>query len=416
VTGSASVPVTAKIVRADRVDGVDAARGLAIALMVLSHTVMGLLAFRLLPKYGLVPVHLLTKISSSLFILTFGVAVGLVYLPRVGTARWPEVRRKLWVRALVVLFWYKALTFVQMFERYGRDWMIDTLLWRKFPDFVEILEFYGAWLLVLPLLLPLLSRLSVWTQLLIAFAMAVTAELLRGRFDFFGIWQLEAIFIEHPDTFCFGLLTRGALVIAGIGLGSTLVEHSRERMVSLAQGLVLVGLAALALFYLLYEKRLDQVFVGIAKNSGKHPPAMAFMTFSVGGAALMLGLILAVPPLLAPLLWPLRVLGKESLFCFVTHILVIFVGYRYLLGLRRDVTYQEALGLVAINLLVCGLGAGAKRLVQSRLRRRKNEPIETAPDPPWTGGSWTPAPRDPRGPYPPPAVPPRPQFGRNIRR
>jgi hypothetical protein len=409
VTGSAAVPPLNA-----RIEGVDAARGLAIALMVLSHTVMALLAFRLLPQYGLVPVHLSTKISSSLFIITFGVAVGLVYLPRVGTARWPEVRRKLWVRALIVLFWYKALTFVQMFERYGRDWMVDTLLWKKFPDFVEILEFYGFWLLLLPLLLPALARLSAWSQLLIAFGMAVTAEVLRGRFDFFGVWQLEAIFIEHPDTFCFGLLTRGALVIAGVALGSTLADHTRARVLSLAQALVLAGLATLALFYLLYEKRLDKVFVGIAKNSGKHPPEMAFMTFSVGGAALMLGLILAVPPALAPLLYPLRVLGRESLFCVVAHILIIFVGYRYLLGLRRDVTYEQALGLVALNVVVCGLGAGAKRFLQSRLRR-KNEPIQPGPPPPFPWNeSWT-APIE-RGPLPPPSVPPRPQFGSNIRR
>src|SRR5688572_1332853 len=58
-----------------RLEALDSARGLAIALMVMSHTVKGLLPFKELPEWGLVPIHLVTKFSSTLFILVFGVSV-----------------------------------------------------------------------------------------------------------------------------------------------------------------------------------------------------------------------------------------------------------------------------------------------------------------------------------------------------
>jgi len=54
-----------------RLEGLDAARGAAVALMLLSHTVKALLPFSALPEYAIVLIHALTKFSSTLFILVF---------------------------------------------------------------------------------------------------------------------------------------------------------------------------------------------------------------------------------------------------------------------------------------------------------------------------------------------------------
>src|SRR5262245_22863038 len=106
---------------ARRLEGIDAARGVAIALMVLSHNVKALLSFKQMPDWGIVPVHLVTKFSSSLFILVFGVSVAVIYVPKVGTSTWSSVRWRLLRRAALVMFWYKVLSVVQMFERSSHD-------------------------------------------------------------------------------------------------------------------------------------------------------------------------------------------------------------------------------------------------------------------------------------------------------
>src|SRR5690606_22857591 len=51
-----------------RIESIDFARGLAVALMILSHGVNALLPFSDFPDWGQVPVHALTKFSSSLFV------------------------------------------------------------------------------------------------------------------------------------------------------------------------------------------------------------------------------------------------------------------------------------------------------------------------------------------------------------
>ena len=63
-----------------RIDAIDLARGIAIGLMILSHTVSGLIGIRNVPDWGMVPVHFLTKFSSSLFILVFGIALAVAFL------------------------------------------------------------------------------------------------------------------------------------------------------------------------------------------------------------------------------------------------------------------------------------------------------------------------------------------------
>ena len=68
-----------------RIDAIDLARGIAIGLMILSHTVSGLIGIRNVPDWGMVPVHFLTKFSSSLFILVFGIALAVAFLASTQT-------------------------------------------------------------------------------------------------------------------------------------------------------------------------------------------------------------------------------------------------------------------------------------------------------------------------------------------
>src|SRR5690606_41624618 len=68
--------------------------------MILSHGVNALLPFSDFPAWGQVPVHALTKFSSSLFVIVFGVALAVAFVPKALDADWPRRRNRLLRRGL----------------------------------------------------------------------------------------------------------------------------------------------------------------------------------------------------------------------------------------------------------------------------------------------------------------------------
>lgn len=330
-----------------RQDNIDVARGTAIALMFLSHTTMALNTWLSLPDYAIMPIHTLTKWSSTLFILVFGVSMAQFYLPKYGTAEWPRARWRLLWRALVILLWYKILTLVQMFYTLPRENVINALLFREFPDYVEVLGFYCFALVWLTLLIPLWARWHWVFRLGLVAALAGGGTWLHYHYDFGGHWQLKAILVEQEGEFCFGQFQRGALAVFGMILGGLLGRNKddyEERRWVVGAICVVIGTAAAAAFLSLTGDdwaTMREVLIAIAKNFGKHPPLPQFSTFSLAGSSLILGLCLMMGPRLTRLLTPLRLIGQESFFCFNYHILVIFLLYRYALDLRLKVSYGQ---------------------------------------------------------------------------
>ncbi|MGE0528702.1 MAG: heparan-alpha-glucosaminide N-acetyltransferase domain-containing protein, partial [Bdellovibrionales bacterium] len=195
-----------------RLEAVDLARGIAVLLMILSHGVKGLLTFDDFPDWGLVPVHLITKFSSTLFILVFGISLAVAFVPFVGRPDWPKKRRKLLVRGLVVLFWYKVLTIVEMFHLYEREEIVDTLLYKTFPSYVEILGFYALALLWIPFVLGAWRSLPLTARIMTPFILAAASAWLHNHFHFWGNDVLKALLVEHRDYYTWGQLARAPLI------------------------------------------------------------------------------------------------------------------------------------------------------------------------------------------------------------
>ena len=140
----------ARVAVRGRIESVDLARGIAVALMIISHGVNALLQFEDFTPWGLVPVYAVTKFSSSLFFIVFGAALAIAFVPRTDAVDWPRRRKHLVVRGLVVLFWYKLLTVVELYGTQQWPGVRDALLYRDFPSYVEILGFYAIALLWIP--------------------------------------------------------------------------------------------------------------------------------------------------------------------------------------------------------------------------------------------------------------------------
>lgn len=340
-----------------RVEAIDLARGIAIALMILSHTVSGLLGIRQVPDWGMVPIHLITKFSSSLFIQVFGIALAVAFLPKVGTPDWPQRRLKLMLRGLEVLFWYKALIVVEMLPLYTPQEILETLRYQRFAIWVEILGFYALVLLWLPWILPLWCRMPLWSRLLAPLAVSVLAVMLERHFHFWGSEILKALLVEDADHYTWGQLARLPLVLLGLLIGEAILRWHGEALTRrrLVLGLAGIGVGCLVGFGALSLPELEEALMAVARNRGKHPPGVPFMLFSVGGALVIMALCLLGGRRAVQWLKPLVLIGSDALRAFIFHIVAIFLVLRLLLDAWQVYSYPQVLGVgLALILLTAG--------------------------------------------------------------
>jgi len=363
--------------RSGRIDAIDLARGFAVCLMILSHGTNGLMPYSDFPDWGQVPVHALTKFSSSLFFIVFGVALAVAFVPKTSSPDWPRRRNRLLWRGLVVLFWYKVLTVVELWDR-SRGEIADALLYRDFPSFVEILGFYAIALLWIPWLLPLWAKAPAWLRWLSPLPVVWLSWWLLGNAGFGGVPQLQAVLVEHPDYYAWGQLSRLPLVLVGLLVGGLLLRWHDDaaRRLLLAAAIALVALALLA-WFASRAGDLQATLVAIGRNDGKHPPGLLFSLFSVGGALGLLALCIAGGNLLARVLRPIAIVGSDALLAFIVHIGVIFLLLRNTLGLYQAVSYERALWL---SLAVVAFSALCIWLWQSAMRALRRPRREAAAD------------------------------------
>lgn len=344
---SAHVVVPEAKANTGRIGAIDFARGLAVCLMILSHGTNALLPFDRFPDWGQVPVHAITKFSSSLFVMVFGIALAVAFVPKTTSPDWSTRRNRLLWRGVVVLFWYKLLTVVEMHGRHPTDTIVDTLLYRDFPSFVEILGFYAIALLWIPWLLPLWAKTPALLRWLSPIPVALLSWWLLGNFGFWDVPQLQAVVVEHPDYYTWGQLARGPLILVGLLIGGLMLRFygdPRTRL-ALAAGLALVSAALFAWFLARAGDDLRPLLVGLARNTGKHPPELMFMLFSMGGAFGLLALAVAGGEWIARWLRPVAVIGSDALMAFIVHIGVIFLLFRNVLDWYQNVSYEFAFGM-----------------------------------------------------------------------
>ncbi|MGE6608460.1 heparan-alpha-glucosaminide N-acetyltransferase domain-containing protein [Halomonas sp. NPDC076908] len=341
-----------------RIEAIDLARGLAIGLMIVSHAVSGLVGIRNVPDWGMVPIHFLTKFSSSLFILVFGIALAVAFLSHAQSEDWPKRRLKLWLRALEVWFWYKALTIVEMLPYYPPSEIVDALLYGRFAIWVEILGFYAIALLWVPLILPLWARAPLWSRLTTIVGLTALTVWLQSL-TFGGNDILKALLVDHEDHYTWGQISRAPLILIGLLIGEAMLRcyfhaDTKRRLV-----LILLGIGALMVagFYGLAfaSGDVDAAMLAVANNVGKHPPGLQFMLFSLGGAMILLALALAGGAKAAKALIPLTIVGSDALKAFIFHIVMIFLVLRFLWEVQNIISYPQALGIG--GLLILGAAA-----------------------------------------------------------
>lgn len=350
-----------------RLEFIDVARGLAVVLMILSHGVKGLLSFEQFPVWGLVPIHLVTKFSSSLFLLVFGICLAAIYVPAAGGPDWPRRRTRLLWRGIELLFWYKLLTIVEMFRNNKPDEIMQTLAYKNFPVYVEILGFYGLALLWLPWALPLWKRTPMLIKLAVPAATIFISSWVSAKLQLMNLPGLQAILVEHDDFYTWGQLSRAPLIFSGLILGELMTNRRYSwisKNVSWAALFAGTGAALFTGFLIVSWPSIGEALRLVALNKGKHPPELGFMLFSLSGAFLILSFCVAGGRDLAKTLRPVTWIGRDAMGAFIAHVVILFVVYRYLFDLWLKVSYMQALGLALLMIAVTAVWLRLKEAVK----------------------------------------------------
>jgi len=327
--------------------------------MILAHVVKGLISFGNFTSWGLVPIHLVAKFSSSLFFLVFGISLALFFVPYTSHPIWNLKRRKLWLRAIQILIVYKILTVIQMFQLYPTERIIDAMYFRHFPDFVEVLSFYGFCLIWIPFFLPFWGRSGNVIKFILIVSLAGWGYLLNLHWQVNPLenmtsWIVRNILVETKGQFTYGQFQRGAIVFLGLWIGE-LIRRNPKKSLRVPVVLTILSVGFFRLFFWLATNDLSYHYQTIAKNMGKHPPTAIFISFSLGGALALLAFCFCLPSKLVRLFFPIIQIGKTPLFSFSFHIVVLFVILRYWLDLLNNVTYVEALSLAVAVLLATSI-------------------------------------------------------------
>ena len=350
--------------RPTRILAIDLARGIALSLMIVSHGVKGLLSFDQFPDWGLVPIHLITKFSSTIFFMTFGLSLAVSFAPATEfPERWKKKRKRLILRGLTILFWYKILTVIEMSHLHSPDEILKALLYQDFPSYSEILGFYALVLLWIPLVLPYWQRSSMWIKGIFPFLFAGASYLISTRIDFGNWMALKAILVEDGNFYTWGQFSRVPFVFLGMFLGPYLARHHLKETEKNSLSFVLTA-SALGLgflFTLLYRENLSELLHALALNEGKHPPELSFILFSLAGALAILAFSVFVGARAKRFFAPVILIGQDPLGAFVFHITAIFIFFRLAFGLWLKLSYPEALGLSILLIFMTAAWIKLKR-------------------------------------------------------
>ena len=323
--------VTTQVSAGSRITAIDALRGLALALMALTHAAFFIGVGMQAESYGGQRVYLqsppywisglLTTLASPIFFCLAGVSLALLEQSRVrkGASPW-EVSRFILARAGVIM---------------ALDLTICAWLWLGKMPYIHVLTAMGLGMIILVglRLLPTRAILAVAIATLLVHQGII--EVLRPQLEAGAPQSLaQALFLTysyetHPPV-GFPVLGWGPVMWLGFVLGRNLSQpmlRQPRTWIVIGGGLLLIWLALRLIggYGDLGAYRAGEPIQYVLVMS-KAPPSLSYLAFKLGIAALIFAALIAFPTLIDA--GPLRLLtliGQTSLFFYVMHIVIYHV-------------------------------------------------------------------------------------------
>ena len=323
--------VTTQVGAGSRITAIDALRGLALALMALTHAAFFIGVGMQAESYGGQRVYLqsppywisglFTTLASPIFFCLAGVSLALLEQSRVrkGASLW-AVSRFILARAGVIM---------------ALDLTICAWLWLGKMPYIHVLTAMGLGMIILAglRLLPTRAILAVAIATLLVHQGII--EVLRPQLEAGASQSLaQALFLTysyetHPPV-GFPVLGWGPVMWLGFVLGRNLSQpmlRQPRTWIVIGGGLLLLWLALRLIggYGDLGSYRAGEPIQYVLVMS-KAPPSLSYLAFKLGIAALIFAALIAFPTLIDA--GPLRLLtliGQTSLFFYVMHIVVYHV-------------------------------------------------------------------------------------------
>jgi len=323
--------VTTQVGAGSRITAIDALRGLALALMALTHAAFFIGVGMQAESYGGQRVYLqsppywisglFTTLASPIFFCLAGVSLALLEQSRVrkGASPW-AVSRFILARAGVIM---------------ALDLTICAWLWLGKMPYIHVLTAMGLGMIILAglRLLPTRAILAVAIATLLVHQGII--EVLRPQLEAGAPQSLaQALFLTysyetHPPV-GFPVLGWGPVMWLGFVLGRNLSQpmlRQPRTWIVIGGGLLLIWLALRLIggYGDLGAYRAGEPIQYVLVMS-KAPPSLSYLAFKLGIAALIFAALIAFPTLIDA--GPLRLLtliGQTSLFFYVMHIVIYHV-------------------------------------------------------------------------------------------
>lgn len=358
-----------------RYRAIDSARGLALVVMVLSHSyrlTTGSLSYRVADDATWQAALLLAQSAQALFFLCFGCMLGVIYTRPTRPFELRREGRKLWSRGLMVFLSYKLLVILELTARGGGAQRVLLVLeYRALAAWVEVLDFYSIVLLLAPLLLWSWRRAPRALKWLSVPALAAAFIPLQAT-PWHGWYRVaQSLLVGQLPFNTFPVLPYLAVVLMGLLLGDNLHRLAARGRWAVAGACLAGSLVPFAVFAVASGGELSPVLEGIRTGQLKHPPRLTYLSWSTATALLVIAVCVAVHGIerKRPGRWnPLEILGRQPLFVFNFHFVAIFGVCGLLLGWIFQLAPREGMIVMLATVLLCVAGAAAWERRDSLLR------------------------------------------------
>lgn len=285
-----------------RIVALDAARGVAVMLAMLSHSFV---------QFGPHnPVSPLTRLATPTFVVLLGAMLAVVYMRRIRGGMSPsEVRRRLAERSILCYVLFALITVAGFATgKMEAPEMLQALTYMSNGRFGTILKLYAVLFLIVVAILPLASRYggsALAAVALIGWAMKVALDA-TGVPD---LYFLDFLFGYAEGGFGPSIFPGFVFVAFGFWIGE-MMSGNRSRVLP---GLI-VAMAALCLWITMNGVSYSEIenLVSWTKRSGDHPD---YYVFGILGSALTIwvcSVLVRIPALLNGL----GFLGQQTLFVY----------------------------------------------------------------------------------------------------
>lgn len=325
---------------------IDLLRGLAVALMIITHVIALLYDHKsqnpLIENIGLIG----GTASFSAFLFISGISAYFSYL-RFSEQQDIELKRKsakLFGRSLKILLVYYVLSFASLFALTSvfsfppsTSW-IETiskttffLILPEFAEFLITLVFFAITLAPFRKIYKFLLSNAFLGIILAVAVYSVGGIIYRIDLSNDSANTIKALFVGHEGLHTFPILLYFPVYLFGLYFGQFLYNTTSRRKVFRVVLLWTVFFMSFTIQSFFASKYIDSSLFEISANEGgRFPPGLGFLSFSLsitfGGFLALLILRKAMPPFIKALF---HFMGTNALDLFFFHTILLF-AFRYL--------------------------------------------------------------------------------------